>query len=174
MDSRSLAAVVAVTVLLVTAGCAGVPAGGSVPADSESSPTGTETTSEQPRVSVVDADTGATLGTVRVEIADTRSERYTGLSEHESLGEDEGMLFVYGSEGEHDYVMRSMDFPIDIAFVGADGRITEVHHAQTESDNENLTRYGGRGQWVLEVPYEWTDEHGVEAGDRVVVPDEYA
>jgi len=154
-----------------------VPAGGESTSSSPppaASPTSVETTSDLPQVSVVDADTDETLGTVTVEIADTRSERYTGLSEHESLGEDEGMLFVYGSESGHDYVMRSMDFPIDIVFVGADGRITEVHHAQTEPDNENLTRYGGRGKWVLEVPYEWTDEHGVEAGDRVVVPDEYA
>jgi uncharacterized membrane protein (UPF0127 family) len=59
-------------------------------------------------------------------------------------------------------------------FVGADGTVTRIHHAQTESDNENLTRYSGRGKWVLEVPYEWTDEHGVEEGDRLEVPDEYA
>jgi uncharacterized membrane protein (UPF0127 family) len=174
MDRRSLAVVVAIVALLATAGCAGLPGSGSAPAGGESSPPAPTTTTELPTVSVVDADTDETLGTVAVEIADTQSERYTGLSDHESLGEDEGMLFVYGSEGEYDYVMRSMDFPIDIVFVGADGTVTRIHHAQTESDNENLTRYSGRGKWVLEVPYEWTDEHGVEEGDRLEVPDEYA
>jgi len=28
--------------------------------------------------------------------------------------------------------MRSMDFPIDIVFVGANGTITEIHHAPVE------------------------------------------
>ncbi|WP_245708146.1 DUF192 domain-containing protein [Halobacterium jilantaiense] len=104
-----------------------------------------------------------------MEIADTPDEQYTGLSEHESLGADEGMLFVYPDEGRHTYVMRSMDFPIDIVYVDADGRITEIHHAPTEDDNEDLTPYPGRGKWVLEVPYNWTVERGVEEGDRVVV-----
>lgn len=168
MDGRSPTVVVAAVALLAVAGCAGLPGGGSAPAATPTAST------ERPTVSVVDAETNETLGTVSVEIADTRGERYTGLSDHESLGDDEGMLFVYGSEGGRDYVMRSMDFPIDIVFVGADGRITAVHHAQTEPDNQDLTQYSGRGKWVLEVPYEWTDEHGVEEGDRVVVPEAYA
>jgi len=55
------------------------------------------------------------------------------------------MLFVYPQEGSHTYVMRSMDFPIDIVFVGANGTITEIHHAPVEEDNENLTGYTGPG-----------------------------
>jgi uncharacterized membrane protein (UPF0127 family) len=120
---------------------------------------------------VVRDESGATLGTVDVRIADNSSERYTGLSDTESLGPNEGMLFVYGQEGEHTYVMRGMDFPIDIVFIGADGRINKIYHAPVEDDNEDLTPYPGRGQWVLEVPYNWTTEHGVEVGDTVAVPE---
>ena len=108
---------------------------------------------------------GTELGAVSVRVADTLGERYTGLSDTESLGPDEGMLFVHGSEGEHAYVMRDMAFPIDIVFVGADREITAIHHAETEEPP--LTRYSGTGKWVLEVPYEWTTEHGVEVGDRI-------
>jgi uncharacterized membrane protein (UPF0127 family) len=120
---------------------------------------------------VVRDESGVTLGVVDVEIADDPQERYTGLSDTESLGPNEGMLFVYAEEGEHTYVMRDMDFPIDIVFVGADGRINEIYHAPVENDSDGLTPYTGRGKWVLEVPYNWTTEHGVEVGDRVSVPE---
>jgi len=187
MDWRTLA----VVALLVVAGCVGSPLGTSEPGaggDSTETTTATATptattqatacstteqttanATEQPRVTVCDRESGEPLGNVTVEVADTPEERYTGLSEHESLGDDEGMLFVYPDEGEHTYVMRSMDFPIDIVYVDASGRITEIHHAPTEADNEDLTPYPGRGQYVLEVPYNWTVERGVEEGDVVVV-----
>ena len=115
-------------------------------------------------VAVCDED-GTTLGTVSVRVADTFRERYTGLSNTESLGPNEGMLFVHDEEGEHAYVMRDMAFPIDIVFVDANRTITAIHHAETES--RPYTKYRGRGKYVLEVPYQWTTEHGVEVGDRV-------
>jgi uncharacterized membrane protein (UPF0127 family) len=115
-------------------------------------------------VTVLDRN-GSSLGTVEVRVADTYRERYTGLSKTDSLGPNEGMLFVHDEEGEYAYVMRDMAFPIDIVFVDANGTITAIHHAQTEE--RPYTRYRGTGKYVLEVPYEWTTEHGVEVGDRV-------
>lgn len=115
-------------------------------------------------VTVVDED-GTTLGTVEVDVSDTYRERYTGLSDTESLGPDEGMLFVHDEEGEHAYVMREMAFPIDIVFVGANRTITAIHHAETEE--RPYTRYRGTGKYVIEVPYRWTTEHGVSVGDRI-------
>jgi len=112
------------------------------------------------------------LGRVDVRIADSFRERHTGLSETESLAENRGMLFVYDSEGNHTFVMRDMDFALDIVFVGADRRITRTHHAPVPppgtSENE-LEPYRGRGRWVLEVNRNWTTEHGVGVGDRIEI-----
>jgi len=123
-------------------------------------------------VTVVDAN-GTTLGTVDVRIADTGPKRYTGLSNTTSLDADEGMLFVHPEEGEHAYVMRNMSFPLDIIFVASNGTITTIHHAAVESPDvgETLTRYRGRGQYVLEVNRGWTNRTGVDVGDRVRLPD---
>lgn len=166
----------AVVCVLVVAGCTGLPAGSSPgstttaptqdPTATTTATTSVPTTLERPRV-VVEDETGEALGRVTAELAETADERYTGLSEHESLGPNEGMLFVYGDEAMRTYVMRSMSFPIDIVFVGADGRITQIHHAPVEADGEDLTKYKGVAQWVLEVPSNWTTEHDVEVGDRV-------
>lgn len=120
-------------------------------------------------VTVVDED-GATLGRVEVRVADTHEKRYLGLSNTSSMAEDEGMLFVYGESGDHAYVMRNMSFPLDIVYVGADGRITSIHHAPVPPEGtpeRELERYRGTGRYVLEVNRGWAADHDVEVGDEV-------
>lgn len=122
-------------------------------------------------VTIVDDETGETLATVDARIADTHEKRYTGLSDTDSIDEDEGMLFVHDEPGTYSYVMRGMEFPIDIVFVDADGRITTIHHAPLEDGSIGQTRYTGTGQYVLEVTYQFTDRNGVDVGDRIEIGD---
>ena len=112
---------------------------------------------------------GEELGSVTAAIADTRDRRYTGLSETENLPEDRGMLFVYDEVDDHTYVMREMDFAVDIIYADDEGVITRIHHAPEPGPDEDgeSQRYPGRGQYVLEVTYEWTTERGVEEGDML-------
>ncbi|WP_049986595.1 DUF192 domain-containing protein [Halobellus rufus] len=131
---------------------------------------------ERTSVTLVDGDTDETLATVNARVADTQSKRYTGLSETDSLGANEGMLFVHDEEGQYAYVMRDMAFPIDIVFVDGEGTITAIHHAELPPEgtsNDDLRRYRGRGKYVLEVPYNYTSERGVEIGDRIRIDGEW-
>lgn len=111
------------------------------------------------------------LGEVTAAVADTPELRYTGLSETETLPEDRGMLFVYESVAERTYVMREMDFGIDVVFADDEGQITTIHHAPAPEPDEDGSeqRYPGRGQYVLEVNYGWTTDRGVTVGDWLVV-----
>ncbi len=150
-----LAAVGGITCTL--AGCVGT--------ESDDPPVheGYETT--EVRVRTPDGDE---LGRVTAAIADTNDLRYLGLSDTESLPTDRGMLFVYGSEREGlTFVMREMDFGIDIVYADAEGVITRIHHAPAPAPDEdgNEQGYPGDGQYVLEVGYEWTTARGVEEGD---------
>jgi uncharacterized membrane protein (UPF0127 family) len=111
------------------------------------------------------------LGTVEVRIAETRQQKVVGLSETSSLRNGSGMLFPYDESGEHTYVMRGMDFPLDIVFIGADGRINAIKSAPAPGPNEDgkSIRRTGTGKYVLEVPRGWTDRHGIEVGHRVSI-----
>ncbi|MGQ4557604.1 DUF192 domain-containing protein [Halobellus sp. GM3] len=113
------------------------------------------------------SESGERLGTVTAAIADTPDLRSLGLSDTESLPADRGMLFVYESVENRTFVMREMDFAIDIVYADADGTITSIHHAPAPGPDENGNdqRYPGRGQYVLEVVYEWTTKQGVSEGD---------
>ncbi|MHC3436886.1 DUF192 domain-containing protein [Natrialbaceae archaeon A-gly3] len=114
---------------------------------------------------------GTEKAAIDVEVADTWDERYTGLSEHKSLAEGEGMLFVHSSEDDRTYVMRDMDFDIDIIFVGEDRRINSIEHARAPEpgeDGEDLA-YTGEAKWVLEVPRGYANETGMEVGDELEI-----
>lgn len=118
-------------------------------------------------VRVVD-ENGTVLATVEARIADTPTERYRGLSDAEDLPAGEGMLFVFPQADERAFVMREMDFALDIVFVGADRRVNSIRSAPAPPPNaSDLRRYRGRAKWVLEVPRGWAARHGVEPGDRV-------
>lgn len=112
---------------------------------------------------------GAVLGCVEAAIADNGSLRYTGLSDTADLPEHRGMLFVYEESQDLTYVMREMDFPIDIVFVASNGTITSIHHARAPGPDEdgNTIQFEGHGQYVLEVNRDWTTERDVAVGDTV-------
>nr|WP_235063426.1 DUF192 domain-containing protein [Candidatus Halobonum tyrrellensis] len=119
-------------------------------------------------------ENGSSLATVEVRIADTRAKRYTGLSDTESLADGEGMLFVHPNGGRHAYVMRRMEFPLDIVFASANGTVTRIHHAELPPEGaDSLRRYPGEGRYVLEVPYGYANRTGIDVGDRLVVGGDY-
>ncbi len=112
---------------------------------------------------------GEELGSVTAAIADTPDLRALGLSDTEYLPEDRGMLFVFESVADRTFVMREMDFGIDIVYADAVGTITAIHPARppTPGEDGNEQRYPGRGQCVLEVGHGWTSDRGVKEGDRL-------
>lgn len=115
----------------------------------------------------VESPRGELLSGVRAALARTVEKRRLGLSDAQSMPEEGGMLFVYDEPRPLTFVMRRMDFGLDMVFAGADGTITTIHHAPAPGPEEDGSeqRYTGDGQYVLEVNYEWTERHGVEEGD---------
>lgn len=174
--NRTWALVVAVIAVAALGGCVGpFDAGGQSTAEPTATdaptPTATPVHSGYDRttVTVLDAEGDDELGAVEAAIADNGTLRYTGLSDTESLPEHRGMLFVFSGERDLTFVMREMDFAIDIVYIGSNGTITSIHHAPAPGPDENggSQRYHGRGQYVLEVNHHWTTDRGIEVGDRV-------
>ena len=113
-------------------------------------------------------ENGDYIDSVEGTVAATWREQHTGLSDTDSLEVGQGMFFIHDSEGEQTYVMRDMSFAIDIIFIDRDGTITTIHHAEVE-ETEPLTEYRGHAKYVLEVPYKWTVEQGIDVGHTVEI-----
>ncbi|OVE83382.1 DUF192 domain-containing protein [Natronolimnobius baerhuensis] len=119
-------------------------------------------------VQAVSAD-GDDLESVTAAIAETDEELVRGLSETEDLPDDRGMLFVYDEDDQRQFVMRDMDFGIDIIYADSDGTITGIHHAPAPREREEGSHqvYVGHGEYVLETVYDWTVDHEVHVGDTL-------
>jgi len=169
MRRRRLCAVTAAAAIGSAAGCLG--AGGET-GDGETGaewPSGTYADYETTTVTA-ESPSGGALGSVTAAIADTGNKRVLGLSDAESLPESAAMLFVYDSPRDRlTFIMPNMSFGIDIVFIDADREITRIHSAPEPGPNEDGSdqEYDGSGQYVLEVPYEWTDRNGVDVRDTL-------
>jgi len=83
-----------------------------------------------------------------------------------SLPENEGMLFVFKEPIELSFWMRNTLIPLDIAFVGPDGVILNIHQAHP-LDESILYRSAGAAKYVIETNRGWFARHGIGPGDRI-------
>ena len=70
----------------------------------------------------------------RVELADTPEERGKGLMFRDSMSSGAGMLFVFESPREVAFWMKNTLIPLDMIFIGADGRVGRVHARAVPGD----------------------------------------
>ena len=79
-----------------------------------------------PRSTLQIATPDARLHTFRVWIAEDDARRARGLMFVRELGEQEGMLFIYGQQHPVSMWMKNTYISLDMLFVGADGRVERV------------------------------------------------
>jgi uncharacterized membrane protein (UPF0127 family) len=129
-----------------------------------------EDTHDRATVTIRDPD-GSVATVVDARVADTTSERWEGLSGTDSLANGSGVLFVHDREEDHTYVMRRMNYGLDIVFLDADRTVTAVRSLPPPGPGEDGSdiQATGRARWVLEVPRGFANATGIDPGDRVTI-----
>ena len=110
--------------------------------------------------------------TVRAEMARTPEERGPGLGGRPSMPLDEGMLFIFQSEGQHSFWMRGMLFPLDFIWISSDRIVVDitidVPIEPGVADGElSLYRPDQAVLYMLELNAGVVREAGVQIGDAV-------
>lgn len=100
-----------------------------------------------------------------VEVARTEEEKIKGLQEKESLGENEGMLFIYDEPQELAFWMKDAAIPLDIVFIDEDGEVISVQQGQPY--DETLLEEDGV-MYVLEV----NQNSGIQPGDELDIEED--
>jgi hypothetical protein len=106
--------------------------------------------------------------TYRVEVARSPEERQEGLMHRESLGDYEGMLFVFERDQHLSFWMKDTRIPLSIAFISADGTIREIRTMEPLS--ERSVRSTRAVRYALELPRGAFERSGAEPGDTVGFP----
>lgn len=96
-----------------------------------------------------------------VEVVKTAEERRLGLSNRDSLGDNEGMLFIFDAPGFYNFWMKEMKFDIDIVWISGD-RVVSVSQGKYKNEFDIL-RPSEKVDRVLEV----NAGSGIKKGDVV-------
>ena len=102
----------------------------------------------------------------RVEVADTPQAQGRGLMFRTELGDFEGMIFPYDGTRAQSFWMKNTPLPLDIIYVGPDGRISNIA-AMAEPYSLEPVYSVGPVLGVLELRGGLAAELGIEPGDKV-------
>ncbi len=102
----------------------------------------------------------------KVEMANTDASRERGLMFRKSLAGDRGMLFDFFKPQNVSFWMKNTLIPLDLLFIGADGRIISITHNAVPL-SEAMIPSGGPALGVLEIRGGRADEIGAAPGDLV-------
>jgi uncharacterized membrane protein (UPF0127 family) len=104
----------------------------------------------------------------RIEVARTDEQKREGLMNRKSLGQREGMIFVYETDQHLAFWMKNTTIPLTLVFLSKEGQITQIEQLKPLSlksvVSERAVRYG------LELPAGVLEELGVGVVDRVILP----
>lgn len=102
----------------------------------------------------------------RVEVARSALQQARGLMFRTSMAPDEGMVFPMNPPRPASFWMRNTVIPLDLIFVGSDGRILNIA-AQAVPYDETPLRSAGPVKAVLEINGGRAAELGIVPGDKV-------
>lgn len=108
-----------------------------------------------------------------LEHADTPSKRETGLMGRKELQENSGMLFTFEKEGIHSFWAKGCLIPLSLAFLAADGTVTEIVDLECYPNQSEEHFFLKRAKspkkairYALEVNQGWFTKNGIKPGDR--------
>lgn len=109
---------------------------------------------------------------LQVYVANSKESRQKGLSGRDSLGEKQGMLFVFNElDTKPAFWMKEMNFSIDIIWIN-DNQISQIDEnvpPQPDVAEKDLTLYPAEDpvDYVLETTAGFVEKYKIKVGDEV-------
>ena len=151
--------------LLLIAICSGLLFGCN---DTKKAKTITETKIEfvkEGELTLVKSD-GTHMRTLDIEIADDDYQRETGLMHRSSMGNHQGMLFIFEEEANRGFYMKNTLISLDIIYIDKDGKIVSFAENAKPLDETSLPSEVP-AQYVLEINGGLSEEWLLEIGDTI-------
>ena len=104
--------------------------------------------------------------TVSMQLAVSTEEMEKGLMYRQSLGVNEGMLFVYAAPTHMSFWMRNCVFPQNIGFFDASGALKETYDMYPH-DEHPVASHARDLQFALEMNQGWFARNGLKSGAQL-------
>jgi len=102
-----------------------------------------------------------------VELAVTSEQRAQGLMYRQRLPADAGMLFLYPATGPVAMWMKNTLIPLDMLFIGEDGRVMHIEERAVPGSTATISSMGP-ARAVLELNGGTAARLKIQVGDRVL------
>jgi uncharacterized membrane protein (UPF0127 family) len=103
---------------------------------------------------------------VQMQLALQAEEQQRGLMFRKTMGEDEGMLFVFAAPQPQYFYMRNTVLPLDIGYCDSAGELKEIYPMYPLDEHTVGSRSHGI-QFCLEMNQGWFARHGVKPGAKL-------
>ncbi len=130
------------------------------PAHAQQMPGGAKQPGEFPRAKLT-----AGMFVIDAAVAANDADREQGLMYRTSLAPNEGMLFVFNENAGHCFWMKNTLIPLSIAFMRADGTVTDIDEMQAETTNNHCPK--NNGVYALEMSKGWFTSKGIKPGMKI-------
>lgn len=107
----------------------------------------------------------AGIHVIRAEVANSFESRARGLMHRESLGPNQGMLFIFPEETRHCMWMKNTLIPLSVAFLDAKGQIINIAEMQPHSEQSHCA--AKPALYALEMTKGWFSAKGVRPGTMI-------
>lgn len=120
------------------------------------------------------ADLEINSAVIKVEVADTASKRSKGLGGRQTLGENEGMLFIFDRADKYVFWMKGLSFPLDFVWI-KDTKVLDIVEnisPQTQGqDDASLPVYSSNEpvDKVLELNAGTVKRLNIKVGDTIKI-----
>jgi hypothetical protein len=124
---------------------------------------------ETAKVEMINSSGGSVF--VDVELADNAAKQTRGLMFRSSLGEDEGMLFIFNDDDYRTFWMMNTTIPLDAIFFSSNGSVVDVIQMAPCKSLISCPTYPstGKAKYVLEVNQGFAMKNGITAGNSSLV-----
>ena len=102
---------------------------------------------------------------IRAEVADTEATRQQGLMFRQSMGTNEGMLFVFDAPAKVCMWMKNTFLPLSVAFIDEVGAIINIEDMPPQTTESHCARQPAR--YALEMNQGWFKKKNIAPGARV-------
>ncbi len=109
---------------------------------------------------------GNILSTLQIAVADEQMERNQGLMDVRSMGQDEGMLFIFDETRPLSFWMANTPLSLDIMYVNDDSVIVRIYPDTTPFSETSLPS-GDAAKYVVETNAGYALTHGITEGMKI-------
>jgi len=121
-----------------------------------------------PKMKIIIFTDNSTKVSLTVECARSQSEQTYGLMFRDKLGENDGMLFFFDSDGYRNFWMKNTIIPLSLAYISSRGDIMEIYDMKPLDTSVTYpSKYPCR--YVLEVNKGWFRKNGIRVGSQVII-----